>query len=232
VLIIFALIVREENLKKYSKNRIYLEQIKENGISFSVYRLTYNNKRFLKKAKMLSKKISLHTFISGGTLPPTLYRGYTEILEYNLFLSLCENKKIREATVCDPDGRLCEKLDSAVKNLARLKILTENTASYEDCCDRLLSLFGTCPVVCAKNTCGISYRFKTRNNEFVLGEGGFRADIASVFCSEAQSICPGGVPKETFFTLAANFCGSPPLLNAIPNRLVLNDLSIDINSIF
>lgn len=232
MLIIFTLIVREENFKKYSKNRVYFEKIKENGISFSVYRLTYNNKRFLKKAKKLSKKIPLDTFLSGETLPNSLYKDYAELLEYNLFLSLCQSKKLREATVCDPEGRLCEELDSAVKNLSCLKILTENTASYEDCCERLLSLFGTCPVVCAESACGISYRFKTKNGEFVLGHGGFRADIASVSCPEAQSLCPSGVPKETFFTLVANFCDFPPLLSAVPQRLILNNLSLDINSIF
>ncbi len=232
MLIIFALIVREQDFKKYSKNRVYFEKTKENGISFSLYRLTYNNKRFLKKAKKLSKKIPLDTFINGEMLPNTLYKDYAELLEYNLFLSLCKNKKIREATVCDPEGRLCQKLNTAVKNLARLKILTNNTDSYEEYCDHLLSLFGTCPVVCAKNTCSISYRFKTKNTDLILGEGGFRADIASVSCPEAQSLCPSGVAKETFFTLVANFCGFPPLLGAVPERLILNDLSLDINSIF
>ncbi|MBE6769944.1 MAG: hypothetical protein E7548_04225 [Ruminococcaceae bacterium] len=232
MLIIFALIVKEENYKKYSKNRVYFEQIKENGISFSVYHLTYNNKRFLKKAKKLSEKTPTKPFLGSVALPNTLYESYRRLLEYNLFLSLCKNKKISEATVCDPEGKLCLKLNSAVKNLAHLKILTNNTDFYEEYCDSLLSLFGTCPVVCAKNTTGISYRFKTKNRDLVLGEGGFRADIASVFCPEAQCLCPGGVQKAAFFTLVANFCGFPPLLSAVPQRLILNDLSLDINSIF
>lgn len=232
MLIIFAIIVKEENFKKYSKNRVYFEEIKENGISFSLYRLTYNNKRFLKKAKKLSKKIPLQTFLGGEALPPSLYKNYAELLEYNLFLSLCQGRKLKEATVCDPEGRLCEGLDSAVENLLRLKILTENPASFEDCCERLLSLFGVCPVVCCENTHGVSYRFKAKNNEFILGQGGFRADISSVSCPEAQCLCPGGVAKETFFTLVANFCGFVPLLNALPHRLILNDLSLDVNSIF
>ena len=209
-----------------------MELIKENGISFSVYRLTYNNKRFFKKAKKLAEKIPTRPFLSNEALPNTLYENYRRLLEYNLFLSLCENKKIKEATVCDPEGKLCQRLNRAVKNLARLKILTNNADSYEEYCDSLLSLFGTCPVVCAENTLGISYRFKTKNGEFVLGQGGFRADIASVSCPKAEKLCPNGVSKEIFFTLAANFCRFPPLLGAMPNRLVLNDLSIDINSIF
>ena len=209
-----------------------MELTKENGISFSVYRLTYNNKRFLKKVKKLSEKIPTRPFLSNEALPNTLYENYRRLLEYNLFLSLCENKKIKEATVCDPEGKLCQRLNGAVKNLARLKILTNNADSYEEYCDSLLSLFGTCPVVCAENTLGISYRFKTKNGEFVLGQGGFRADIASVYCPKAEKFCPNGVSKEIFFTLAANFCRFPPLLGAMPNRLVLNDLSIDINSIF
>ncbi len=232
MLIIFAIILKEENFKKYSKNRVYFEEIKKNGITFSLYRLTYNNKRFSKKAKKLSEKIPLQTFLGGEALPPSLYKNYAELLEYNLFLSLCQGRKLKEATVCDPEGRLCERLDSAVENLLQLKILTENPAFFEDCCERLLSLFGVCPVVCRENSHGISYRFKAKNSEFVLGQGGFRADISSVSCPEALSLCPKGIEKQAFFTLAANFCRFAPLLSALPNRLMLNDLSLDVNSIF
>ena len=229
---VFTLIIQEAGRKKYPKNRVFYERKEENGIAFNLYRLTYNNKRFLKKAKKLCKKEAAPTFLQGQSLCPELAKSYTEILERNLFLSLCRQRKFETALVCDPEGRLCFRLDDAVQNLSSLKILTKSSEAYEEYAESLLALYGTCPLIGTRCVQGISYHFKARGNTFILGQGGFRADISSVCCLAPQRLCPEGVPLADFFTLVANFCAFPPLLCAVPKRLVLNDFVLDINSIF
>ncbi len=228
---VFTLIIQEKDRKKFPKNRVFYERKEDGGIAFNLYRLTYNNKRFLKKAKKLCKKAEPPAFLQDHSLCPELIEGYTQILEYNLFLSLCRQRKFETALVCDPEGRLCFRLDDGIKNLSSLKILTKNAEIYEEYAENLLALYGTCPLIDTDCSQGISYHFKAQGNAFVLGQGGFRADINSVSCSAAQHLCPFGVPLGDFFTLVATYCAFPPLLCAVPKQLVLDGNVLNIETL-
>lgn len=225
--------MREENLKDFSKNKIYYERKKGDGFSFHIYRLTYSEKRFFKKATKLSKKLNLPFFVEGQDSSRELVESFKEILERNLLVFLAEKRKITAAEICDPNGKLCFKIDSAIKNLKTTKITTRRTDLYEDYLDSLLNLYGVCPTLLEREERTLFYRLKSLcGNEIVLGGEGFRADIKSLSLKEAENLCPKENLKEEFFTFFALFGKFAPLLDAVPHRLVLKEIATDVACIF
>ena len=63
---------------------------------------------------------------------------------------------------------------------------------------------------------------------FLLGAGGFTADIGSIYVPCADLLCPVGIKKEDFFTLLAQTSGYAPLLEAVPQQLEKDSNKISI----
>lgn len=159
--------------------------------------------------------------------------NYERILTKNLFVFLAEQRIITAATLCDPEGKLCFKLDSAIKNLKTVKIKTLRTDLYEDYLDSLLSLYGVCPALCKTEEVNPFYLLKTEEGrEITLGAEGFRCDADFICCPEAEALCPKSTVKKEFFTLLALLGGFEPLLNLVPQHLVLKENLFNIHRIF
>ena len=171
------------------------------------------------------------------SVPQELKNKYIDTLNFNALIHIIVHYRLSELALYDPQAAYATRLEGLMRHLKFLRVVTNRPEVYYEYNEQCLETIGCCAAVTDTLRLGTGdFVFAVEPLEqeiddkeiFLLGAGGFTADIGSIYVPCADLLCPVGIKKEDFFTLLAQTSGYAPLLEAVPQQLEKDSNKISI----